>query len=454
MMQMTHEAPLPGRGFGSMPPPPGAVSGIGMRASMPGYNIPQYTQGPMNPAMDMAAQHGQQPRQDAQWFGAVGQHGYQAQMDAQQQAQQAETSAALAAASAASAAPPPPGAAGGGSGYSQTVYTVPPGSIIQAPAGYMPQQFGAPIMRTVRPGMIGAMAGMAPRAQGLGIQKESAKRVTVWNKKENRKISGNAAPMEKNLHDYLRKHPECEVYSCQDKESRPMDSVLIGGIIAGMGGGSEDEKGSEKRITIWNKRETRKISGNAAPLEKNLWTYLREHPEYEVYNGQDKRPEEYKRVWKKDGEDKETSPSMEILGDNKNGNMRSSGEFSFKDHFGAAGGGSWGADGASPGSATPWGIQLAGASGTSPTEMIPIESRLMSVPSNDCGDDMMMLNPSSLGSMGSAPTMGSMSMGSMSGDGLHFGSIGSSVGSLGFCRDGMAVDDGGSSMNVDDDPDL
>jgi len=233
-----------------------------------------------------------------------------------------------------------------------------------------------------------------------------------------------------------------------------MDSVLIGGIIAGMGGGSEDEKGSEKRITIWNKRETRKISGNAAPLEKNLWTYLREHPEYEVYNGQDKRPEEYKRVWKKDGEDKETSPSMEILGDNKNGNMRSSGEFSFKDHFGAAGGGSWGADGASPGSATPWGIQLAGASGTSPTEMIPIESRLMSVPSNDCGDDMMMLNPSSLGSMGSAPTMGSMSMGSMSGDGLHFGSIGSSVGSLGFCRDGMAVDDGGSSMNVDDDPDL
>ena len=27
---------------------------------------------------------------------------------------------------------------------------------------------------------------------------------------------------------------------------------------------------AEKRITIWNKAERRKFSGNAAPLEKNL----------------------------------------------------------------------------------------------------------------------------------------------------------------------------------------
>jgi len=53
-------------------------------------------------------------------------------------------------------------------------------------------------------------------------------------------------------------------------------------MIAGMGSSNEDDKGSEKRITIWNKRESRKISGNAAPLEKNLWSYLRDHPEYEA----------------------------------------------------------------------------------------------------------------------------------------------------------------------------
>jgi hypothetical protein len=71
-----------------------------------------------------------------------------------------------------------------------------------------------------------------------------SQRITIWHTIQQRKIVGNAAPMAKNLQEYLDKHKDCEVYKGQDhpeepKKANPMEvrpsvrpSVLIlGGIL-------------------------------------------------------------------------------------------------------------------------------------------------------------------------------------------------------------------------------
>jgi len=115
-----------------------------------------------------------------------------------------------------------------------------------------------------------------PSAQAGSGSDTKARRITVWNRKTKRKVSGNAAPMEKNLAEYLKKHPECEMYDGQDKHLTVEEKAQL---IA-----------EQNRIPIWNKAEGRKISGNAAPSEKNLSDYLAKHPNCEVYAGQDKQP--------------------------------------------------------------------------------------------------------------------------------------------------------------------
>eukprot|EP00742_Colponemidia_sp_Colp-10_P001587 GILJ01001706.1.p1 GENE.GILJ01001706.1~~GILJ01001706.1.p1 ORF type:complete len:471 (-),score=51.96 GILJ01001706.1:237-1649(-) len=57
---------------------------------------------------------------------------------------------------------------------------------------------------------------------------EERKRVTLWHKVEKRSICGNAAPMAKNLSEYMAKHPDVEIYTGQDKVGAPIESPRPG----------------------------------------------------------------------------------------------------------------------------------------------------------------------------------------------------------------------------------
>jgi BRK domain len=104
--------------------------------------------------------------------------------------------------------------------------------------------------------------------------------VTIWNRLEKRKIAGNAAPLGKNLQKYLEQHPDCEVYQVQDHDHANNRSGRKRQRADG-------ETAAGDHVAIWNKREKRKIAGNAAPLLKNLVNYLARRPDCEPYDFQD-----------------------------------------------------------------------------------------------------------------------------------------------------------------------
>lgn len=93
-------------------------------------------------------------------------------------------------------------------------------------------------------------------------------RITMWNRKELRKVSGNAAPKHRNLEKYMRRHPDVEVYDGQDLRLTPEQ---------------RSQRPDPPRVPVYNRRDGRIYSGNAAPLEKNLAVYLKKHPDCEVY---------------------------------------------------------------------------------------------------------------------------------------------------------------------------
>lgn len=82
--------------------------------------------------------------------------------------------------------------------------------------------------------------GEAKRTAALEVlaarpARQIQKRVTLWHKVQKRKVVGNAAPLEKNVEEYLRKHPEFELYdaSGDEREKNILRAVerVLGAIV-------------------------------------------------------------------------------------------------------------------------------------------------------------------------------------------------------------------------------
>ena len=108
------------------------------------------------------------------------------------------------------------------------------------------------------------------------VDPPSTQRITIWNWKKQRKISGNAAPMYQNLSKHLANNPHCAVYSDQDehltdaqKLQRPRTVSLI-----------NPETGAQRK-------------GACGVLPKNLQKWLEKNPGFVVDDGRKKRKMAY-----------------------------------------------------------------------------------------------------------------------------------------------------------------
>ena len=59
---------------------------------------------------------------------------------------------------------------------------------------------------------------------------DDQRRVRIWSKAKGKCISGNAAPQEKNLMDYLRRHPDCEVYNLTLTRTLTLTLIELRGV--------------------------------------------------------------------------------------------------------------------------------------------------------------------------------------------------------------------------------
>lgn len=94
-------------------------------------------------------------------------------------------------------------------------------------------------------------------------------RVPIWNLRDGRKLMGRNCPEFQNLSAYLARKPHCDVFTGQTRETHP------------------PQDGGDNRVTVWDRDLRCKLSGNAAPLESSIENYLKKHPSRERYVDQD-----------------------------------------------------------------------------------------------------------------------------------------------------------------------
>lgn len=83
----------------------------------------------------------------------------------------------------------------------------------------------------------------------------------------------------------MRKSTQAFDPSRLEAELRRKTAQQPGKSTSASSGTSHDDE----RVTVWNTATNRKTAGNSAPRRVHLDQYLKEHPQYELYTGQDKK---------------------------------------------------------------------------------------------------------------------------------------------------------------------
>jgi len=112
------------------------------------------------------------------------------------------------------------------------------------------------------------------RKQRAGIvpakPKVIQKRVTLWHKIQKRKVVGNAAPLEKNVHAYLAKHPEYEIYDAhgheKEKDTRRAIEKVVTAIVTSVIALNRDSEEKTRPSAASRKRKHHvHVSGGKRP---------------------------------------------------------------------------------------------------------------------------------------------------------------------------------------------